>query len=267
MGKISGGEILMRKIGFIIGFICLTGLLYAEEITLMSYYPVPSGNYNSIKAKRMWIGERADGSLLDSGNGIFQVGDITSENCSIFGNNTNGIGIFGVSNSGPGVRGSSVSASGVVGESASFYGVYGESRDTTTNFSGVYGISTNGKGVEGRSTNFYGVYGGSVNSHGVVGGSTNTDGSGYGVYGWSVGENGVGVYGSSSNYAGYFDGNLRVTKRASFGIPNIPVFISTTARDSFYTSNGMEPQQGDLIYLNDSSPGLQICIGTSWVDL
>lgn len=250
----------MRKLGFIIGFICLIGSIYAEDITLMSYYPVPSGNYNNIKTKRMWIGEGAGGSLLTGGSGILQVGDITSYPCSIYGHNIDGIG------------------------------VYGESRETTTRYSGVYGISTNGKGVEGVSTNFYGVLGQSSQSHGVVGGSTYTNGSGYGVYGWSVGSNGVGVYGSSPHigvyaestwsttgsyglyatggeYAGYFDGNLNVTKRANFGIPNIPVFSSTTARDSFYTANGMTPQQGDIIYLNDSSPSLQIHIGSTWRDL
>jgi hypothetical protein len=71
---------------------------------------------------------------------------------------------------------------------------------------GIYGESVSNDGVRGSSGSGYGVYGSSNTGYGVYGNSA----SDRGVSGYST--SGVGVYGhSGSGYAGYFNGDVRVT--------------------------------------------------------
>lgn len=220
------------------------GMLYAEDITLLSYYPSPSGNYNNLKAKHCWIGEDSSGNLLSGGNATLQVGGVyttTTNDCSIYANNSDGYGVFG--------------------DSPNYFGIYGVS----TNSNGVVGYSLD----DGVNTNI---------ESGVMGVGK---GKKYGVYGIS---DYIGVYAEcsgaiSGGYAGYFNGNVYVTgytemegdltvdRRAILGIPNIPVFSTETDRINYYSTRGMTPVEGDLIYFNDSTPSLQLYISGSWRDI
>src|SRR5436190_1515655 len=106
--------------------------------------------------------------------------------------------------------------SGVYGEGtgSNGIGVVGRANNGTSAF-GVYGASTDGYAVYGTSTSGYGVYGASSGANGAVSG---VYGEGFGSNGVGVvgransGANSVGVYGASTGgYAGYFQGNVRIT--------------------------------------------------------
>lgn len=198
----------MDKIAFPIVLILIIfccGTLIAEEITLMSYYPVPTGNYNNLKAKHMWIGEEpSTGNLLSGGNAILQVGrtvDFSSgETCAIFGysistSTSDGFGIFGRGDGdrGVGVNGYSERFRGISGRSISGIGVYGQSDFSN----GVRGGSLSGVGVYGESGTSLGVEGISTGSAGVRGYSSGNSDSSYGVVGSS--DNYFGVGGISQN--------------------------------------------------------------------
>jgi hypothetical protein len=114
-----------------------------------------------------------------------------------------------------------------LGNSAESVGVYGSS--TASN--GVSGFSTNSYGVVGRSTNDAGVAGLGTSHHGVLGASDDADGvrgqstNASGVFGVST--NGPGVYGRSfNNYAGYFEGNIRVNGEMSAVFARIDNYVS-----------------------------------------
>lgn len=56
-----------------------TGLTYADEtIELISYYPSPIGNYESLRTKQMSVGQDNTGNLWDLGNATFQIGGTSS---------------------------------------------------------------------------------------------------------------------------------------------------------------------------------------------
>lgn len=120
---------------------------------------------------------------------------------------TNGItvGVAGTTQapSGYGVFGHGVAT---VGEN---YGVVG--RSDSPDGAGLYGVNVTGRGP---------AYGGlflsaSTQGRGVFGWATAASGVTYGVLGWADSPNGYGVYGRAPvtvvAYAGYFDGNVRVT--------------------------------------------------------
>jgi len=73
---------------------------------------------------------------------------------------------------------------------------------------GVYGMDDSSQNFGYIGSNIYGVYGSSADDYAVKGYTT----TGYGVYGDSSNGSGYGVYGKGgSGYAGYFEGNARVT--------------------------------------------------------
>ena len=152
----------------------------------------------------------------------------------------NGFGVLGTSVSGDGVHGSTAGGnSGVAGEntgagtgvngtSVSGNAVAGESKTGNGGWfssggagEGIFGQSVSGQGVAGHSQSGdgalftsggvgNGVWGetGDAGRSGVAGNNT---GNGNGVWGSSVGGNGV--FGkSNTGFAGYFDGNVCVTK-------------------------------------------------------
>jgi hypothetical protein len=97
---------------------------------------------------------------------------------------------------------------------------------STSGYAGVDGRNSSGIGVSGHSDTNYGVYGKSNDSYGVFGTSGLTggrfEGVSTGVYGISTGTAGInfGVYGktnSAAGYAGYFEGNVKVTGTLSKG--------------------------------------------------
>ncbi len=148
----------------------------------------------------------------DQGEGVRGVGRSGGHAGVVGANSAGGAGVFGESASGEGVRGvgrsnghaavvgaNSAGGAGVFGESASGEGVRGVGRSNdhaavvgtnSAGGAGVYGESASGEGVHGagRSNTFAAVVG--ANSAG-----------------------GPGVYGkSASGPAGYFDGDVRVTR-------------------------------------------------------
>jgi hypothetical protein len=133
----------------------------------------------------------------------------------VFGSSNTGIGVHGVNNQGstpdgdgPGVE---ATACGVFGESYSNEGVFGASALQH----GVHGVNGQasglspiyGCGVWGDAAGCYGVYGSSQTRDGVHGESASTGVSG--VAGINSG-GGHGIYGRSTGYAGFFDGNVNV---------------------------------------------------------
>lgn len=114
---------------------------------------------------------------------------------------SNGTGLMAVADNGVfgyGVWGLAAQGIGVVGSGD--YGVSGYSTGADT--AGVYGTSSGGYGVRGSSNTSYAA---------VLGDSTANNGAG--VAGLAnTGANAKGIYGiSSGGWAGYFEGNLRVT--------------------------------------------------------
>lgn len=152
----------------------------------------------------------------------------------------NGFGVLGTSASGDGVHGSTAGGnSGVAGENTGAgNGVYGTSvsgnavaGESKTGNGGWFSSGGAGEGVFGQSVSGHGVTGHSQSGDGALftsggvgngvwgetgdpgrsGVAGNNTGKGNGVWGSSVGGNGV--YGKSdTGFAGYFDGNVCVTK-------------------------------------------------------
>ncbi|HOU02856.1 MAG TPA: hypothetical protein PLL94_12665 [Bacteroidales bacterium] len=131
------------------------------------------------------------------------------------GSTTGNTDLFYVTNTGTGRAIHAVAASNTP--------IYGSS---TSGYAAVDGRNTSGIGVSGHSATNYGVYGHSDESYGVFGTSGLTggrfEGVSTGVYGISTGTAGInfGVYGktnSTAGYAGYFEGNVKVTGTLSKG--------------------------------------------------
>jgi hypothetical protein len=138
----------------------------------------------------------------------------------VWGSSDAGRGVAGFSKSWQGVFGSSERQAGVVGESKGLDGVWGETsaqgfsgisgRNThPKGGNGVWGSSDAGRGVAGFSKSWQGVYGSSETQAGVVGESRAFDG----VWGASHSKDHAGVSGhnDAGGWAGYFQGNVRVT--------------------------------------------------------
>jgi hypothetical protein len=198
----------------------------------------------------------------ESINGIGMQG-VSSANIGVVGSSSNVSGVYGNTQAAccaaAGVLGVSTHSSGVGVKGQGQTGVYGVSstnngngvtgESNAVNTSGVYGTSTNGIGVSGQSTNGVGVSGAGVqgvtgfsaapNGYGVYGNSTGFL-TGIGVYGENL--SGIGVYGKSgffsNTYAGYFDGNVRITSNlmgssAQFsGFVEAFVFVETSDRNA-----------------------------------
>jgi hypothetical protein len=170
------------------------------------------------------------------------------------GTGNTGIGVWGSQDGGGwGVYGSTVSGYGVIGQTTSSSagaGVYG------TGVTGVYGIGT--RGVEGRSSSggisSYGVYGESTTSSGTgVRGQANNGSSAYGI--WGI---------SSSGYAGWFEGKVRVTGNLQKG------------GGSFIIDHPLDPENKYLYHSFVESPDMMNIYngnvtldskGEAWVEL
>ncbi len=165
-----------------------------------------------------------------------------------------GIGVWGSQDgSGWGVYGTAVAGYGVIGMTTSTSagrGVYGQG------FTGVYGVGT--RGVDGRSS------AGGVNSFGVYGESTADRGTG--VYGKAnTGPDAFGVWGvSSSGYAAWFEGKVRVTGNLQKG------------GGSFIIDHPLDPENKYLYHSFVESPDMMNIYngnvildskGEAWVDL
>jgi len=218
---------------------------------------------------------------------------------------SNKSGMLGQSNTGWGVSGSSLDDSGVFGWSTNDYGLEGQAPSTgkggvfgasfsgAADTSGVYGLHTASTGV------VYGVRGqtGSTAGRGIYGNATATTGANFGVYGESSSDAGRGVFGispylgvygyssgtsnsygvygyasaaNSTNYAGYFSGNARVTGNLAIA--------GTLSKGSgtFKIDHPLDPENKYLSHSFVESPDMMNVYngnvtldenGTAWVDL
>ena len=145
-----------------------------------------------------------EGSAANSGTlvGITNTGS----GPAIVGTAQSDSGVYGIGTALPGVRGISTAGSGVEGYSTTGPGLYGH---TQTGVAGVQGA--------GAHNGVYGVTNSSGDS-GVFGQNT---GGGFGVAGVTTGT-GRAVFGSNTNgsgYAGYFEGNVKVTGNLDAAVP------------------------------------------------
>jgi hypothetical protein len=160
-----------------------------------------------------------------SGNGVW--GQTEGAGIGVLGTSNTGSGVAGRSQKATGVRGDSTSGRGVEGWSTSNYGVTGDSQM----FPGVRGTSVEGRGIEGWSTNSDGVFGISTNKNGVsaVGGHT-------------------GIYAKGELNAGFFDGNVWVSKTLTVGVDI--VLANADCAEDF-----------DIVGLEKVEPGTVMVIG------
>jgi hypothetical protein len=200
------------------------------------------------------------------GRGVF--GKSVSGN-GVYGECASGPGVKGVSTSNPGVRGESSSSDGVYAESTTGKGVYGKSGSdygvygTCNSGRGVYGTSVSSCGVEGHSDNGVGVWGGSSNHWGVFGaGTTGVYGKsthGNGVTGESTSANGIAVYGyraDGGNYAGRFDGNVKIN--GTLTATNCTITTSLTKPGgSFKIDHPLDPANKYLVHSFVESPDMK----------
>lgn len=122
----------------------------------------------------------------------------TGTGTGVWAESTGGYGLFAKSNSWPAIRAESVSSDG------------------------VYGLSTEDVGVRGQSFSGLGVHGSSYTRHGVYGYTYATEG--YGVYGG-------GMYGN----AGYFSGNVKITRDLSVNDGNGIIQNGNSTQLKYYT--------------------------------
>jgi hypothetical protein len=195
----------------------------------------------------------------------------------VFGENTNE-----TDKAGPGVHGVS-KAVGVWGESATWHGVAGFSQSTTGGF-GVFGANTTGgTGVVGESKGWMGVYGKSesttggagvmgegdpapgligksTKSHGVYGETSETSstpvaagvwgehkGNGSGVVG--ISNSGAGVYGKGGRVAGFFEGDVEVTR--DIRVKGDITLENSDCAEDFDIANGDIVDPGTVMVLGD----------------
>jgi hypothetical protein len=184
-------------------------------------------------------------------------------------------GVHGIGNS-TGVNGTSDTGTGVKGTSAKGWGVHGESQSTNR---GVVGISNGGEGVHGESNGSnasgargvagfnsstgpkktgggQGVYGSSITGDGVQGNSQSRADSGVaginksggnGLYGESQG--GYGVHAVSDKTAGYFEGDVTVTKTLT---AKVDVVLGSDCAEDFDVAPSAEIDPGTVMVLTDN---------------
>ena len=179
-------------------------------------------------------------------------GEVTgdrNDGSGVRGTNKNGKGVHGMSVNWQGVYGESQANAGVVGESTNFHGVWGESH--SSNNGGVIGINNaGGWGVIGRSPLNVGVSGESENGRGVVGTSKNNDG----VFG--SGKNGVSAFGSHTGVfakgpvnAGFFEGNVFVTKTLT--VKEDIALVNADCAEDFDISGPDKVEPGTVMVLGE----------------
>ena len=132
-------------------------------------------------------------------------GEHTAGQAAVIGQSNNGRGVLGVSEAGQGVWGASNSSTGVVGVSKSGWGSSGESETGL----GVVGKSKSGVGVWGTSETNEAIHA-ETNSNiaAIAAYNINAAGTGFALYGKKEGDAG---------FAGFFDGNVWVSKKLSVG--------------------------------------------------
>jgi hypothetical protein len=158
-----------------------------------------------------------------------------------------GNGVSGTSNSGTGVIGFSPTGSGVYGSSGSAAGVTGAS----VSGSGVSGTSSKADGVTGTSNAIDGVAGitTSATHAGVAGANTNRTSTGFGVYAESDSPYGSALYATGGHWAGFFNGNVRITGQLNPGGADLA--------EAFAVSVAAPP--GTVVAIDTARPGA-LCV-------
>jgi len=157
---------------------------------------------------------------------------VSGDNPGVLGESYRGIGVYGKSgaeNKAAVFGDNTSSGSGVRGDSAFGIGVAGVSKSTTFTTPNLLGVPIGG--VAGAGDGFAGVSGGSVKNYGVYG-ATNSSiyagvggvGPGVGVYG--SGGTAGGSFESTSGYAGYFGGRVKITGTLEVGSTSYPVSLT-----------------------------------------
>jgi hypothetical protein len=182
----------------------------------------------------------------ENGVGVFGRSKISS---GIGGMTDSGIGVHGVAKTGVGVRGDSetwqgvyghsTGNAGVVGESNDFHGVFGKCHNP--NGGGVYGTNDAGFGVVGESQSNTGVSGTSKGGEGVRGETNSLSAAAVAGYNLRFDGNGAAIYGEKrggKGYAGFFDGNVEVTRSLTVKGRGVLVgqwidTLSAASRDDF----------------------------------
>jgi hypothetical protein len=136
------------------------------------------------------------------------------------------------------------------------YGIYSEGNKSSTDTAGTayggYFFGYDGRSI-GKS---YGVYGKAVGfgseqtSYGVYGEAMSSEGTNYGVYGYAA-------YGTT-NYAGYFDGDVRVNGNLMIYSGATKVLELGTGLDyaeGFDVSNSREISPGTVLIIDADNPG------------
>jgi len=190
------------------------------------------GNYGYLGSAEYGVYGKHDSSgnygiLGAGGAGVHGIHD-NSENCGNLGGLWYGVSGYNYSSSGYGVYGynSDMNGSAIKGQSAGLYAGYFQSNYNSSNthvvhaeytgYDNVYATAVYGKS---RPADYYGFGGNFEGGYHGVDGVVSPTGSAYyyGVYGYVGGGSGTnyGVYGNAyggtTNYAGYFNGNLHYT--------------------------------------------------------
>jgi hypothetical protein len=165
----------------------------------------------------------------------------------VIGHADNGRGVYGESPNGTGVWGFSNTLNGVVGESNQNEGVRGISH--SAGHGGVVGINDDQSDTAGQ-----GVYGESIKGEGVRGVSHSA------VHGGVVGTNdnsqGIGIYGIGGKHAGFFEGDVNVTKTLTVGV-DIVLANGDCAED--FDIAGLEKVEPGTVMVIDSEGALKEC--------
>lgn len=149
-------------------------------------------------------------------------------------------GVLGQSNSGIGVYASSNSSIGLDASSVSDYAVHGQ---TTNGYAGVHGFGGH-NGVFGETS--------SATDAGVFG---RNNGTGYGMFGFSVG--GTGVFGASqTGFAGFFQGRVAVSVLQING--------GTDLAEPFDVEDDATAAPGTVMVLDPQKPGTLLASRTPY---
>lgn len=197
------------------------------------------------------------GYLGEGGTGVYGR-NIFPKGNGVIGSSEGGRGVWGHSKTGDGVVGESEQSMGVTGRSQSNAGVLGEGgtgvygRNVTGNGNGVIGYSDDGRGVWGHSKTGYGVLGESANDEGVRAVTNSAATAAMAAYNNSEEGTGAAIFAQkkgSKGHAGFFDGDVYVTRTLGVGIDII--LANGDAAEDFDVSGSDKVEPGTVMVLGD----------------
>jgi hypothetical protein len=170
-------------------------------------------------------------------------GDVTNGGgLGVEGETNNGDAVYGIDNGNAGVGVYGTGATGVVGQANGGTGVNGKDNGSGTGVS-AYSVTGNAIYATNDSTATTDVIKAVSASSSHVAVYANNTSTGYGVYGQTTGT-GQAVHGENSNsggWAGYFNGNLKVT-----GVPHCTGCTTFTSDSDIRLKTNVKPLEGAL---------------------